>query len=47
MQSVAPAFWAVVEELADLDTDVDQPVPGVHDVLDDQEILWPNREQPT
>src|SRR5271168_4701800 len=39
MQAAAPAFRAVVEELADLDTGGDQLVPGGLDVGNDQERL--------
>src|SRR5271155_2446489 len=39
MQAAAPAFRAVVEELADLDAGGNQLVPGGHDVGDDQESL--------
>ena len=37
MQAAAPAFRAVVEELADLDARGDQLVPGGLDVGNDQE----------
>src|SRR5271168_4318213 len=39
MQAAAPAFRAVVEELADLDVGGDQLVPGGLDVGNDQECL--------
>src|SRR6202453_626402 len=39
MQAAAPAFPAVVEELADLDAGGDQLVPGGLDVGNDQECL--------
>src|SRR5271169_1624558 len=39
MQAAAPAFRAVVEELADLDAGGDQLVPGGLDVGNDQECL--------
>ena len=39
MQAAAPAFWAVVEELADLDAGGNQLVPGGLDVGNDQECL--------
>jgi hypothetical protein len=41
MQAAAPAFPAVVEELADLDAGGDQLVPGGLDVGNDQD-----RERP-
>src|SRR6516164_9230288 len=39
MQAAAPAFPAVVEELADLGARGDQMVPGGRDVANDQECL--------
>jgi hypothetical protein len=35
MQAIAPAFRAVVEELANLDAGGNQMVPGSHDVGND------------
>jgi hypothetical protein len=39
MQAAAPAFRAVVEELADFDAGGDQVVPGDLDVGNNQECL--------
>ena len=39
MKAAAPAFWAVVEEFADLDAGGDQLAPGGHEVGNDQERL--------
>jgi len=36
IQTVTPAFWAEVEELADLDAGGDQLAPRDHDVRNDQ-----------